>query len=228
MQYRVSSLINLQKISKHFDKYPLKTKKQADYLLFKQAMDTIRKKEHLSSTGLFKLVGIKATLNRSLYDKLKQYFPTVKPITKPLVKLSAATAKINLNWIRGFIEAEASFQVITEQINNRTITSLCFSTTRHNRDKILLNNLVSFLQCGGYFKGSRRGDEARYLVTRSLDINVKIIPLLNEYPLIGAKKQDYKDFVKVAELIKYPEHLTLQGVKRFNWLKIIWIKTECE
>ena len=33
-QYRVSSLSNLQVIIEHFDKYPLITQKQADYLLF--------------------------------------------------------------------------------------------------------------------------------------------------------------------------------------------------
>lgn len=215
MQYRVSSLSNLQIITEHFDKYPLITQKQADYLLFKQAMDTIRNKEHLSLTGLFRLVGLKATLNWGLSDKLKESFPTVKPITRPLVELSAKT---NLNWIRGFIEAEGSFQVITQEINNKTITSLRLSITQHIRDEILLNNFVSFLQCGRYYKWSRR-DEGQYLVTRFLDINEKIIPLLNEYPLIGAKKQDYMDFVKIAELIKSKEHLTSQGVEKIKLIK---------
>ena len=62
-QYRVSSLSNLQVIIEHFDKYPLITQKQADYLLFKEAVNLIINKEHLSLTGLLKLVGIKATIN---------------------------------------------------------------------------------------------------------------------------------------------------------------------
>jgi sRNA-binding regulator protein Hfq len=63
IQYRVSSLKNLQIITDHFDSYPLITQKSADYLLFKQAIAIIKNKEHLSIEGLLKLVGIKATLN---------------------------------------------------------------------------------------------------------------------------------------------------------------------
>jgi hypothetical protein len=63
MQYRVSSLKNLQIITDHFDSYPLITQKRADYLLFKQAIAIIKNKEHLSIEGILKLVGIKATLN---------------------------------------------------------------------------------------------------------------------------------------------------------------------
>jgi sRNA-binding regulator protein Hfq len=63
IQYRVSSLKNLQIIIDHFDSYPLITQKSVDYLLFKQAITIIKNKEHFSTEGLLKLVGIKATLN---------------------------------------------------------------------------------------------------------------------------------------------------------------------
>jgi len=63
MQYRVSSLKNLNIIINHFDNYPLITQKKADYLLFKQAIDIIKNKEHLSLEGLLKIVEIKASLN---------------------------------------------------------------------------------------------------------------------------------------------------------------------
>ena len=46
MQYRVSSLNNLKVILKHFDKYPLITQKQGDYLLFKEAVNLTINKEH--------------------------------------------------------------------------------------------------------------------------------------------------------------------------------------
>ena len=77
MQYRVSSLNNLQIITDHLDSYPLITPKSADYLLFKQAIAIINNKEHFSREGLLKLVGIKATLNWGLSDKFKESFPQV-------------------------------------------------------------------------------------------------------------------------------------------------------
>jgi hypothetical protein len=63
LDYRVSSLKDLKVIINHLDNYPLLTKKLADYLLFKQSVDLIEKKEHLTMTGILKLVGIKASLN---------------------------------------------------------------------------------------------------------------------------------------------------------------------
>ena len=48
IQYRVSSIKGLEVILNHFDKYPLKTQKLADYLLIKQAYELIKNKEHLT------------------------------------------------------------------------------------------------------------------------------------------------------------------------------------
>lgn len=63
IEYRVSSLKNLRVIINHFNKYPLLTQKKADYLLFKQSVNLIEKKEHLTKIGLLKLVSIKSNLN---------------------------------------------------------------------------------------------------------------------------------------------------------------------
>ena len=73
--YRVSSLKNLRVITNHFDNYPLITQKLADYLLFKQCIDLIQKKLHLTEKGLLTLVGIKSVLNWGLSEKFKETFP---------------------------------------------------------------------------------------------------------------------------------------------------------
>ena len=213
-QYRVSSLSNLQVIIQHFDKYPLITQKQADYILFKEAVNLIINKEHLSLTGLLKFVGLKATINWGLSEKFKETFPNVEPINRPKVESSVHAIK-NLNWIRGFIEAEGSFQVITQNVNNITNISLRFSITQHIRDEPLLNNIVTYLNCGRYYKSPAR-IEGQYLVTVFSDISEKIIPLLKEYPLLWVKKQDYLDFVQIADLIKSKAHLTEQGKEKIK------------
>jgi hypothetical protein len=51
IQLRVSSLKNLKVIIAHFNKYPLITQKYADYLLFKQSVDLLEKKEDLKMEG---------------------------------------------------------------------------------------------------------------------------------------------------------------------------------
>jgi hypothetical protein len=215
IQYRVSSLNDLQVITDHFDEYPLITQKQADYILFKQAINLIYNKEHLSSIGLLKLVGIKSTLNWGLPEKFKESFPTIEPITRP--NIDNANIR-NSNWVRGFIEAEASFQVIIQEINNKVNVSLRFSITQHVKDKLLLNSFITYLNCGRYYKSPIR-NEGQYLVTTFSDIKDKIIPLLKEYPLLGVKKEDYSDLVKVAELIKSKDHLTEEGISLIRTIK---------
>ena len=216
MQYRVSSLKNLQIITDHFDSYPLITQKSADYLLFKQAIAIIKNKEHLSREGLLKLVGIKATLNWGLSDKFKESFPTAKGVVRPSVIYNTLNVKIkNLNWIRGFIDAEGSFQVITQ--NNRNV-SLRFSLTQHIKDEELLKDIITYLNCGRYYKSPGR-NEGQYLVTIFSDINDKLIPFLNEYPLLGTKQNDYLDFVQIAELIKSKAHLTNEGLEKIKLIQ---------
>lgn len=163
-----------------------------------------------------KLVGIKATLNWGLSDKFKDSFPTAKAVVRPLVKYNTLNVKIkNLNWIRGFIDAEGSFQVITQ--NNRNV-SLRFSLTQHIKDEELLKDIITYLNCGRYYKSPGR-NEGQYLVTIFSDINDKLIPFLNEYPLLGTKQNDYLDFVQIAELIKSKAHLTNEGLEKIKLIQ---------
>ena len=47
----------------------------------------------------------------------------------------------------------------------------------------------------------------------------KVLPIFSKYPLRGAKKKDFQDFYKVAELIYNKEHLTEQGLSQIRKLK---------
>jgi len=70
----------------HFDKYPLMTKKMADFLLFKSVIGLIIEKQHLTIDGLRKIISIKASMNRGLPDGLKKAFPDIIPVSRPLVQ----------------------------------------------------------------------------------------------------------------------------------------------
>jgi len=59
----VESFQELQVIVNHFDKYPLITEKASDYLIFRQCFEIIKQKEHLTEKGIFKLIGLKSSLN---------------------------------------------------------------------------------------------------------------------------------------------------------------------
>jgi len=51
----------------HFDKYPLKTQKYADYLLFKEVVMMMQRREHLTIEGLQKIINIRASSPRAVF-----------------------------------------------------------------------------------------------------------------------------------------------------------------
>lgn len=75
-----------------------------------------------------------------------------------------------------------------------------------------------FFQCG-IFKNRKNQPCVEIIVTRLSDIKKIIIPLLQEYPLQGAKLLDYQDFVKVAELMQNKTHLTQDGLDQVKKIK---------
>lgn len=101
IQFAVSAPKDLKVIIDHFDKYPLITQKRADFELFKQVVDLVSRKEHLTLSGLHKIVAIKASLNNGLSPELKAAFPNIIPVPRPLVQLPTFTC-INPSWLAGF------------------------------------------------------------------------------------------------------------------------------
>lgn len=70
----------------HFDKYPLATQKLGDYLLFRTVVEMMKAKEHLTESGVNKIVAMKASMNNGLSADLCAAFPNLKPVPRPLVE----------------------------------------------------------------------------------------------------------------------------------------------
>jgi len=83
-EYRVESLEGLLTVIWFFDKFSLITKKRADYLLFKQAVDLFFNKDHLTIEGLKKIESIRSAMNRrqpsSFMETYSEIIPTVRPL----------------------------------------------------------------------------------------------------------------------------------------------------
>jgi len=78
VQFRVFSIQDLDVIIKHFDTYPLISKKLADYLLFKEALELIKNKKHLTIEGFNKIISIRASMNKGLPENLQKDFANIK------------------------------------------------------------------------------------------------------------------------------------------------------
>jgi len=96
--------------------------------------------------------------------------------------------------------------------------SLRFTLTQHSRDKVLMENLIKILGCGRCSSPSNR-KEVNFIVYTYSDISKIIIPLFQEYHLIGFKQKDFLDFAKAADIIKSKNHLTKEGLTRIMDIK---------
>jgi hypothetical protein len=85
-QYRVTSIKDLINVLvPHFIKYPLLSQKRADFDLFRQIVNLINDKKHLTMEGLLQIINIKAAMNSGLSDTLKAAFTNINPVTRPKV-----------------------------------------------------------------------------------------------------------------------------------------------
>jgi hypothetical protein len=190
IHFRVESIKDLTKLINHFDSYPLITKKQAEFILFKKAYLIMLNKEHLTRDGLEKIIAIKSSLNKGLSNTLSLAFPNIAAIEK----LSVIDIRISSpQWLAGFTTGEACFYIkLVKSINSRQGFSvqLLFQLTQHTRDELLMRSLIDYLNSGTVIKDK---DTYVFQVTKFSDITDKIIPFFKDYPVIGSKSEDYND-----------------------------------
>jgi len=98
--YAVFSVFSLKELTNiiipHFINYPLITKKQADFLLFKSVIELMNKAEHLTKEGFNQILSLKASMNLGLPGSLKAAFPSVSPVIRPEIKVPE---NINPYWM---------------------------------------------------------------------------------------------------------------------------------
>jgi hypothetical protein len=78
----IRDLINV--IIPHFIKYPLITQKQADFILFSLVVNLLNK-EHLTEEGIYKILSIRASMNKGLTASLKALFPNIVGVERPTI-----------------------------------------------------------------------------------------------------------------------------------------------
>lgn len=208
VQFRVFSINDLDVLIKHFDQYPLITKKYTDYLLFKEAINLIKNKEHLTIEGFNKIISIRASMNKGLPETLRLAFPNI--IGKPTKEL-VLPENLNPNWVRGFTDAEGCFFVKVKKAGPRPRISIIsgYQITQHIQDILLIKKLIPFFNCG---RLESTNSAVNFVVTRLSDISEIIIPFFDKYPLIGSKLKDLEDWKKICQLMKSKSHLNKEGI----------------
>nr|YP_010963375.1 NADH dehydrogenase subunit 4L [Harringtonia lauricola]WNK75964.1 NADH dehydrogenase subunit 4L [Harringtonia lauricola] len=219
VEFRVSTLNDIiDIIIPHFDKYPLKTKKHVDFLLFKNIVVLMKNKEHNTIEGIQKIVNLKASLNTGLTEILKEAFPN----TLALKELESNISYNNLDpkWMAGFCTGESNFFIAVQKSQTKIglATSLRFSIAQHSRDLLLLESFVNFFNCG-YVSNYKNRLICEFIVTKIDHLDKHIIPFFEENSILGSKYLNYLDFKQATQIIKNKEHLNKEGLEKILFLK---------
>jgi len=214
---KIGDLVNV--IIPHLDKYPLISKKKADYVLFKRIVFMMKDKLHLTKEGVQEIINIKASMNKGISEELLAEFPATSPVDRPVVK-EPLVSDIRPDWLAGFTSGDGCFYTYAEKdskLRSGYRIKLRFNICQHSRDKSLLECISSYLNCGNILETSR--GEVNFDVHKFSDNYDKILTFFNKYPIQGVKALDFNDWKLVAEIVKSKDHLTKQGVEKIIKIK---------
>lgn len=218
VEYRVFSILDLKVVLDHFDKYPLISQKYGDYFLFKQAYQLLIDREHLSLEGLRKIIALKSSINNGLSESLKEAFPGVLPVARPVKENISID---NPQWLAGFTSGEGSFGIKIKNSNtgsaSKVIIELIFQINQHVRDKQLIGLISEYFGCGKIYKHSLNA--VVYRISKRSDLIEVIIPFFMKYPILGIKALDFKDFCVVSELVKSKAYHNKEGLDQITRIK---------
>jgi len=85
--------------------------------------------------------------------------------------------------------------------------ALNFYVVQNIRDAYLLESFVHVFGCG-YYSLVEKSGIGTFAVSNFSNIVDNIIPLFEQYPILGAKAKDFEDFKQASILIKSKAHLT--------------------
>jgi hypothetical protein len=203
VQYIVNSVPQIeQKIIPYFDKYPLRSRKLESYMIFKEIIGIISKKEHLTKEGLIKIIKMSYKMNtvtkRNENKKIKLFsmfgIENYKPIN---LTFNHVTNIIDIKFITGLIDGDGSFYI---SFNNKIRPG--FNVTQDIANKSLLLELKEYFNCG-IITELKSSKACRFQIDNLQDINSKLIPKL-EKEIMYIKGSNFDIFKKVCFLLKNP------------------------
>lgn len=207
-----NDIINI--IVPHFNKYPLQSAKKIDYKLWKECVNIMSDKKHLTQKGLEQIIKNKSAMNLGVSNQLKVEFPNVIPLIRPPFITSDET--LNPDWVSGFTEGDGSFFVnINSDTNHvRPVMSIVLNI----REKPLLIKIQQFFEGIGYIYTSSSNNSVEWKIGKLSHFN-KVILHFNSYPLMGLKSYNFIIWREIISLIETKVHLTLEGLAKIKSLK---------
>lgn len=184
------------------------------------------KKEHLTESGLLKIISLKSLFKKGLNLDLTSSFPDVKHegcrVNSPAYLSSLHL--LNKAWVlckTGFINADCTFGLIVSQtsVNNKSIkVKPQIRISQYILSLVVLEAIKNMLGQGVIIKPSPKSTVATLAFYRKEAISL-VIQICKENPLQGAKQLDFLDFCKGYEIYLNKGHLDPIGFT--NLIRIV-------
>jgi len=135
---------------------------------------------------------------------------------------------ISADYIVGLVDGEGSFCVHVwtpnSSLKRRALVELRFYLKLIDRDKVVLEELQNFFQCGKIYqqKDFRKNHQHcnRFEVFNRSELATTIVPFFEKHSLQTVSKQkDFVLFSQVLKLVQAKEHLTEPGLTKIRTLK---------
>lgn len=203
----------IEYIIPHFDKYPLITRKYADYVQWKSIIIIQNSRQHFTEDGFLQCLALKAGLNKGLNDKQKNMYPSIVPVIRPE---TIQPDRINPYWQSGFTAGDGSFMIIIRKQSTTKIgyqVYAGFNIGQHVKDVKLLYKIKEIFSCGYVPIGK---NDSRIVINKLEDIRNCIIPHYTKYPLMNIKNKGFLIWCEIIGLIIKGEHQTQKGLNKIR------------
>jgi hypothetical protein len=122
-------------------------------------------------------------------------------------------------WIVGFVDGEGCFSCPIQR--NRTMTlgwqvQPKFLVVQGASSAHVLEDLAQRFGCGRIYRNRRRDNHREdlfvYTVHRLEDLRCTIVPFFETNPLRTSKRENFRKFARIIELMHLRRHLSLEGL----------------
>jgi hypothetical protein len=134
------------------------------------------------------------------------------------ISYSDKSNNMDPNWITGFCDAESSFSIRVGKDETR-FKSLriapIFSIELHEKDFNLLKEIKDFFAVGTIIKRVKKGNPSAIYSVQSISaLKNVIIPHFNKYYLLTQKREDFRLFSLVVDMLYDNNHKNEEGLKK--------------
>lgn len=216
----VSTLKGLSEyVLPHFEKYPLLSRKNDDFLTFKSIVIKMNKKVHREKESFFSLVEEAVSMNNSGKYRKKYHKQPSNTIKKGTIDSSGV---LNPGFVSGLLQGDGSFGIsfnTRKNKKNETVPKLSpfFSLVQENESRLLLEKFKEFFKSGKVYHLS--SNYSRWMVSDRKLLLERVLPHFVEAPLIGVKNEQLLIFKKGLDILEKPT--TCKREKRENIRSVI-------